>query len=155
MRFIFSLVIILFLSSANISAADTNKLNFNNKEINELIKNNKLNDIIPKQEKEFDISKYRGLIIIAVGILIFIISRGGFTGFDEEEGRIKKKKSKNNNQSRIDEFIEKSNNKNTDKEREDEFSYDEEDWDSEMQTKANDDFISEIYSEDLKIKIEE
>ena len=62
MRFIFSLVIILFLSSANISAADTNKLNFNNKEINELIKNNKLNDIIPKQEKEFDISKYRGLI---------------------------------------------------------------------------------------------
>ena len=155
MRFIFLLVIILFLSSANISAADTNKLNFNNKEINELIKNNKLNDIIPKQEKEFDISKYRGLIIIAGGILIFLFSKVGFTGFDEEEGRIKKKKSKNNNQSRIDEFIEKSNNKNTDKEREDEFSYDEEDWDSEMQTKANDDFISEIYSEDLKIKIEE
>ena len=94
MRFIFLLVIILFLSSTNISEADTNKLNFNNKEINELIKNNKLNDIIPKQEKEFDISKYRGLIIIAVGILIFIISRGGFTGFDEEEGRIKKKKIK-------------------------------------------------------------
>ena len=52
------LIIILFISSANISEADTNKLNFNNKEINELIKNNKLNDIIPKQEKEFDISKY-------------------------------------------------------------------------------------------------
>ena len=94
MRFIFSLIIILFLSSVNISAADTNKLNFNSKEINELIKNNKLNDIIPKKEKEFDITKYRGLIILVVAILIGIFSRGGFTGFDEEEGRIKKKKIK-------------------------------------------------------------
>ena len=75
MRFIFLLVIILFLSSTNISAADTNKLNFNSKELNELIKNNKLNDVIPKQEKEFDISKYRGLIIIAGGILIFLFSK--------------------------------------------------------------------------------
>ena len=74
MRFIFLLVIILFLSSANISAADTNKLNFNNKEINELIKNNKLNDIIPKKEKEFDITKYRGLIILVVAILIFLFT---------------------------------------------------------------------------------
>ena len=46
MRFIFLLVIILFLSSANISAADTNKLNFNNKEINELIKNNEIINFI-------------------------------------------------------------------------------------------------------------
>ena len=145
MRFIFSLIIILFLSSVNISVADTNELKFDNEKINEFIKKNKLNNNIIKKEKEFDITKYRALIILVVAILIGIFSRGGFTGFDEEEGRIKKKKSKDNNQSRIDEFIEKSNKKNTDKEREDEFSYDEEDWDSEMQKKANNDFLSEIY----------
>ena len=77
MRFIFLLVIILFLSSANISAADTNKLNFNSKELNEFIKNNKLNDTIPKKEKEFDISKYRGLIILVVAISISIACQAG------------------------------------------------------------------------------
>ncbi len=155
MKFIFSLILILFLSSANISAADTKELKFDNEKINEFIKKNKLNNNIIKKEKEFDITKYRGLIILVVAILIGIFSRGGFTGFDEEEGRIKKKKSKDNNRSRIDEFIKKSNKKNIDKEREDEFSYDEEDWDSEMQKKANDDFLSELYSGELKIKIEE
>ena len=155
MRFIFSLAAILFLSSANIIAADTNKLKLDNEKINEFIKKNKLNNNIVKKEKDFDISKYRGLIILVVAILIGIFSRSGFTGFDEEEGRIKKKKSKNNNQSRIDAFIEKSNKKNIDKKREDEFSYDKENLEDEMQQKANDDFLSEIYSEDLKIKVEE
>ena len=42
-----------------------------------------------------------------------------------------------------------------DKEREDEFSYDEENYEDEMQQKANKDFLSELYSEDLKIKVEE
>ena len=91
------------------------------------------------------------LIVI---ILLIIFSKNEFTGFDEEEGRIKKKL-KDKKQSRIDEFVKRSNKQNKDKEREDEFSYDEEDWDSEMQEKANDAFLSEIYQQDLKIKIEE
>ena len=37
MRFIFSLVIILFLSSANISAADTKELKFDNEKIKTVV----------------------------------------------------------------------------------------------------------------------
>ena len=40
MKFIFSLILIIFLSSGNINAADTNTLKFDNEKINEFIKKN-------------------------------------------------------------------------------------------------------------------
>ena len=176
MKLIISLFFILILTSFNSNAVDTpaetfdkqlenyikgkdNKLpdirKLNSIQLNEFIKKNKLNNNFVKKEKEFDISKFRGVIWVIVIIFIIIFSNSGFTGFDEEEGRVKKKKLKDTNQSKIDEFLRISNKKNTDKEREDEFSYDEEDLDSEMQQKANEDFLSELYSGDLKIKVEE
>ena len=174
MKLIISFFFILIITSFNSNAVDTpaetfdkqlenyikgkdNKLpdirKNNNKQLNEFIKKNKLNNNFVKKEKEFDISKFRGVIWLIVIILIIIFSKSGFTGFDEEEGRIKKKKLKDTNQSKIDEFVKISNKKNKDKEREDEFSYDEENWDSEMQKEANDEFLD--YAEDLKIKVEE
>ena len=153
MKFIFSLILILFLSSANISSADTKELKFNNEKINEFIKKNKLNNNIIKKEKEFDITKLKPFIPLA--ILIFVAISALSRESSKQQNNTRPKKSVNNNQSRIDEFIKKSNKKNIDKEREDEFSYDEEDWDSEIQKKANDDFLSEIYQQDLKIKVEE
>ena len=153
MKFIFSLIIIIFLSSTNINATETNTFKFDNEQLNEFIKKNKLNNKFVKKEKEFDISKFKGLIPVIL-VIIFLFFRG-FKGFDEEEGRIKKNKSKDKNQSKIDEFVKESNKKHKDKEREDEFSYDEENYEDEMQQKANKDFLSELYSEDLKIKVEE
>ena len=154
MRFIFSLIIIIFLSSTNINATETNTFKFDNEQLNEFIKKNKLNNKFVKKEKEFDISKFKGLIPVIL-VIIYLLFFREFKGFDEEEGRIKKNKSKDKNQSKIDEFVKESNKKHKDKEREDEFSYDEENYEDEMQQKANKDFLSELYSEDLKIKVEE
>ena len=93
MKLIISLFFILILTSFNSNAADTpaetfdkqlenyikdktNKLpdirKNNNKQLNEFIKKNKLNNNIVKKEKEFDISKFRGLIIILDNSYIFI-----------------------------------------------------------------------------------
>ena len=154
MKFIFSLLFIIFVSSANINAADTNSLKFDNEQLNEFLKKNKLDKKkLGNYEKKFDITKLKPFIFLAIIIIAVIISLNNES--PDQESNTKPKKSKNKNQSRIDEFIKKSNKKNIDKEREDEFSYDEEDWDSEMQKKANDDFLSEIYQQDLKIKVEE
>ena len=154
MRFIFSLIIIIFLSSTNINATETNTFKFDNEQLNEFIKKNKLNNKFVKKEKEFDISKFKGLIPVIL-VIIYLLFFREFKGFVEEEGRIKKNKSKDKNQSKIDEFVKESNKKHKDKEREDEFSYDEENYEDEMQQKANKDFLSELYYGDLKIKIEE
>ena len=60
MKFIFSLILIIFLSSAHINAADTNILKFDEK-INEFKKkNNLIKKIRPnkfEKEKKFDITK--------------------------------------------------------------------------------------------------
>ena len=77
MRFIFSLVIILFLSSVNISAAETNELKFDNEKINEFIKKNNLNKIRPnkfEKEKKFDITKLKPFIFLAIIIFAVIAS---------------------------------------------------------------------------------
>ena len=127
MKFIFSLILIIFLSSAHINAADTNTLKFDNEKINEFIKKNNLNKIRPnkfEKEKKFDITKLKPFIFLA--IIIFAVISSLNKESSEQENNTKPKKSKNRNQSRIDEFIEKSNKKNTDKQREDEFSYDDE-----------------------------
>ena len=157
MKFIFSLIIIILLTSTNTIVADTNTQKIEREQLEQLrenLKNNKSFNNTVKREKEFDISKFRVLIPIIL-IVLYVIFFKDFKGFDEEEGRIEKKKSKDKNQSRINEFITKSNKKNVDKKREDEFSYDEENYEDEMQVKANEDFLSEILPEDLKIKVEE
>ena len=171
MKFIFSLILILFLSSANISAADTtaettdkllndfidsntNKFDstFNNDEqLNEFLKKNKISrkhlDLIKKkQEKKFDIQKLKPFIFLAL-IIFFVISS---LNSETIENTTKPKKSKNNNQSRIDEFIKKSNKKNIDKEREDEFSYDDDYKEYEDEAAWDAAGIG-----DLKIKVEE
>ena len=110
MRFIFSLIIIIFLSSTNINATETNTFKFDNEQLNEFIKKNKLNNKFVKKEKEFDISKFKGLIPVIL-VIIYLLFFREFKGFDEEEGRIKKNKSKDKNQSKIDEFVKKSNKK--------------------------------------------
>ena len=156
MKFIFSLILIIFLSSAHINAADTNTLKFDNEKINEFIKKNNLNKIRPnkfEKEKKFDITKLKPFIFLAIIIFGVIFSLNKESR--EQENNIKPKKSKHKNQSRIDEFVKRSNKKNTDREREDEFSYDEENYEDEMRQKAEEDFLSELYSEDLKIKVEE
>ena len=148
MKFIFSLILIIFLSSAHINAADTNTLKFDNEKINEFIKKNNLNKIRPnkfEKEKKFDIRKLKPFIFLAIIIFGVIFSLNKESR--EQENNIKPKKSKHKNQSRIDEFVKRSNKKNTDREREDEFSYDDEEnknWDT-----------NDFDSEDLKIKVEE
>ena len=148
MKFIFSLILIIFLSSAHINAADTNTLKFDNEKINEFIKKNNLNKIRPnkfEKEKKFDITKLKPFIFLA--IIIFAVISSLNKESREQENNIKPKKSKHKNQSRIDEFVKRSNKKNTDREREDEFSYDDEEnknWDT-----------NDFDSEDLKIKVEE
>ena len=111
MKFIFSLILILFLSSANISSADTKELKFNNEKINEFIKKNKLNNNIIKKEKEFDITKLKPFIPLA--ILIFVAISALSRESSKQQNNTRPKKSVNNNQSRIDEFIKKSNKKNS------------------------------------------
>ena len=165
MKLIISLFFILILTSFNSNAADTpadtfdkqledyiegknNKLPdtniFNNEQLNEFLKKNKISNkqfelIKKREEKKFDIQKLKPFLFLA--IIIFAV----FSSLNREtrENTTKPKKSKNRNQSRIDEFINKSNKKNKDKQREDEFSYDEEDYKDELETR------------DLKIKIEE
>ena len=175
MRFIFSLIIVIFFSSANTNADDTkpeafdkllndyiegktNKLDstFNNEQLIEFLKKNKISkkqfDLIKKrEEKKFDIQNLKPFFFLAL-IIFFVISS---LNKETIENTTKPKKSKDKNQSKIDEFIEKSNKKNRDRKREDEFSYDEENYEDEMQQNANEDFLSEIFSEDLKIKVEE
>ena len=127
MKFIFSLILIIFLSSAHINAADTNTLKFDNEKINEFIKKNNLNKIRPnkfEKEKKFDIRKLKPFIFLAIIVFGVIFSLNKESR--EQENNIKPKKSKEKKQSRIDEFIRRSNKKNTDREREDEFSYDDE-----------------------------
>lgn len=148
MKFIFSLILIIFLSSAHINAADTNTLKFDNEKINEFIKKNNLNKIRPnkfEKEKKFDITKLKPFIFLAIIIFGVIFSLNKESR--EQENNIKPKKSKHKNQSRIDEFVKRSNKKNTDREREDEFLYDDEEnknWDT-----------NDFDSENLKIKVEE
>ncbi len=139
MKFIFSLILIIFLSSVHINAADTNTLKLDEK-INEF---KKKNDLIKKikpnkfeKEKKFDITKLKPFIFLAIIIFGVIFSLNKESR--EQENNIKPKKSKHKNQSRIDEF-----------------SYDEENYEDEMRQKAEEDFLSELYSEDLKIKVEE
>ncbi len=162
MKFIFSLIIIIFFLSANINADDTkpetfdklvndyiegktNKLDStfnNNEQLYEFLKKNKISKkqldlIIKKQEKKFDIQKIKPFIFLALIIFFVIYSLNTET----IENTTKPKKSKDK--------------KNRDRKREDEFSYDEENYEDEMQQNANEDFLSEIFSEDLKIKVEE
>ena len=131
MKFIFSLILIIFLSSAHINAADTNTLKFDNEKINEFIKKNNLNKIRPnkfEKEKKFDITKLKPFIFLAIIIFGVIFSLNKESR--EQENNIKPKKSKEKEQSRIDEF-----------------SYDDEEnenWDT-----------NDFESEDLKIKVEE
>ena len=113
MKFIFSLIIIILLTSTNTIVADTNTQKIEREQLEQLrenLKNNKSFNNTVKREKEFDISKFRGLIPIIL-IVLYVIFFKDFKGFDEEEGRIEKKKSKDKNQSRINEFITKSNKK--------------------------------------------
>ena len=147
MKFVFSLIFIIFLSSTNINAADTNTLKFDNEQLNEFIKKNNLNKIRPnkfKKEKKFDIRKLKPFIFLGIIIIGVIVSLNNESS--EQENNTKSKKSKNRNQSRIDEFIDKSNKKNTDKQRKDEFSYDDEDYK---------DYEDELETGDLKIMVEE
>ena len=83
---------------------------------------------------KFDIQKLKPFLFIA--IIIFAV----FSSLNREtiENTTKPKKSKNRN-----------------KEIEDEFSYDEENYEDEMRREAEEDFLSELYYGDLKIKIEE
>ena len=69
MKFIFSLILIIFLSSAHINAADTNTLKLDEK-INEF---KKKNDLIKKirpnkfeKEKKFDITKLKPFLFLAI-----------------------------------------------------------------------------------------
>ena len=113
MKFIFSLIIIILLNSTNTIVADTNTQKIEREQLEQLrenLKNNKSFNNTVKREKEFDISKFRGLIPIIL-IVLYVIFFKDFKGFDEEEGRIEKKKSKDKNQSRINEFITKSKKK--------------------------------------------
>jgi len=165
MKLIISLFFILILTSFNSNAVDTpaetfdkqledyiegknNKLPdtniFNNEQLNEFLKKNKISNkqfelIKKREEKKFDIQKLKPFLFLAIIIFAVLSSLNRET----IENTTKPKKSKNRNQSRIDEFINKSNKKNKDKQREDEFSYDEEDYKDELETR------------DLKIKIEE
>jgi len=151
MKFIFLLIFIIFLSSTNINAADTNTLTFDNEQLNEFIKKNNLNKIRPnkfKKEKKFDIIKLKPFLFLGIIIFAVIVSLNNESS--EQENNTKPKKSKNRNQSRIDEFIEKSNKKNTDKEREDEFSYDDDYKEYEDEAAWDAAGIG-----DLKIKVEE
>ena len=102
MKFIFSLILIIFLSSAHINAADTNTLKFDNEKINEFIKKNNLNKIRPnklEKEKKFDITKLKPFIFLAIIIFGVIFSLNKESR--EQENNIKPKKSKHKNQSRI------------------------------------------------------
>ena len=145
MKLIFSLLFIILVSSANINAADTNSLKFDNEQLNEFLKKNKLDKKkLGNYEKKFDITNLKPFIPLA--IIIFALIIGLNKESSEQESNTKPKKSKNKNQSRIDEFIKKSNDKNKDKEREDEFSYDDEDYES---------WDKDNFEEDLKIKVEE
>ena len=130
MKFIFSLIIILLFSSSNINANDDtfktiDRLFNNDEQLNEFLKKNKISkkqlDLIKKKrEKEFDITKLKPFIPIAILIFAAIIALSGESS--KQQNNTRPKKSVNNNQSRIDEFIKKSNKKNIDKEREHEFS---------------------------------
>ena len=109
----------------------------------------KLQESLNKKEKEFDITKLKPFIPLAILIFAAINFLSGES--PKQQNNTSPKRSKNNNQSRIDEFINKSNKKNTDKEREDEFSYDDEDYKDYEDEAAWD--ASGIG--DLKIKVEE
>ena len=77
MKFVFSLIFIIFLSSTNINAADTNTLTFDNEQLNEFIKKNNLNKIRPnkfEKEKKFDIRKLKPFIFLAIIIFGVIFS---------------------------------------------------------------------------------
>ncbi len=147
MKLIISLVFIILFFSSNQISADNHSLKLDDLKLDldkkEFLKKNNLD--LPVQ-KDFDISKYRGLIVI-VGIIIFFIFFKDQTGFrEEEEKHIKKEKNKN--QARIDAFVKKSNKNNIDKEIEDEFNYDEEDsWQADESEGS--------FKDSLKIKVEE
>ena len=76
MRFIFSLLLIIFFSSTNINAADTNTLELNNKQINGFLKEITKANKIPnnfKKEKKFDIQKLKPFLFIAIIIYIILL----------------------------------------------------------------------------------
>ena len=85
MKLIISLVFIILFSSSNQISADNHSLKLDDLKLDldtkEFIKKNNLD--LPVQ-KDFDISKYRGLLVI-VGIIIFFLLFRDQTGFREEE----------------------------------------------------------------------
>ena len=94
MKFIFSLLFIIFVSSANINAADTNSLKFDNEQLNEFLKKNKLDKKkLGNYEKKFDITNLKPFIPLA--IIIFALIIGLNKESSEKENNTKPKKSKN------------------------------------------------------------
>ena len=136
MRIIFSLIFIIFLSSTNINAAETNTPKLDKKQLNEFVKKLKQEKIRPnniEKEKKFNIQKFKPFIFLAI-VMFFVISS---LSRETKENTTKPKKSKN---------------KNVDKEIEDEFSYNDEERDDGYYDES-DHYVTS--PKDLKIKIEE
>ena len=127
--------------------SDLNQLD--DKRINDIIKEIQKNPSLTQKTTNEDWLKKLRPFIVPLLIVLYLI-------FRSDDKATEKPKKKRNNQSKINEFIRRSNekNKNNNNKINDDSTYDEE-YENEMQQKANDDFLDEVLSESLRIKVEE
>ena len=166
MKFLISFLLLLFFLSSNLYSSEDKRDNFlkesneNTKKISPELSDEQLKELIKKFPRENSLSQntsnsdwYKNIRPWMIILLIIILN---FLFFSSDNKVTAKPKKKRNNQSKIDKFIKKDNenNKNKDNKINDDSTYDEE-YENEWQQKANDDFLDEVFSESLKIKVEE
>ena len=160
---ILSLILFFIIFHFNVHAKQENLLDTHSKKLNQEIElkqldNKQLQEIIKKLPRENSLTQnpsnedwFKKLrpFIVPLLIVLYLI-------FRSDDKATEKPKKKRNNQTKINEFIRRSNekNKNNDNKINDNSTYDEE-YENEMQQKANNDFLDEVLSESLKIKVEE